>query len=474
MKDSPRTGGPSFLSATLSVARKELLTSFRDRQTTLYTLVLPIILYPFLFWCMIQGSLFVEGKSEHTEVRLGLAAERPDLEPPGLAEALELAPKAALPPGKPNPWSEFDSTSGSAHAPEGPAAQLDRVHVLASRAPLGKEEARAWVRPGAGAAAALATHEGPDAVVYLGGGAEGGRDGAEVLYDSSSPSSRLALARVQKRMPVYVRELRERSAETAGRGGASLEPFLREPARDVAPLPARGAYLLSFILPLLFVIMAVMGAFFPAVDMTCGERERKTAETTLLLPVPRHAVHLGKILAVSVGALLATGLNLSALALSAEHLLHMLPSSGSAQIDVPVRAFLQVAPLLLLFAFFVSAVLTGVAALARTFKEGQALLGPVQILFVIPAMAGTLPGIQLSPALAGIPVINVVLCFRSLLRAEDVALPYAITAASLAALSIAAIALSLWTLSRESLFVSEHGTAWRNFTGLLRSPKGSR
>jgi sodium transport system permease protein len=220
--------------------------------------------------------------------------------------------------------------------------------------------------------------------------------------------------------------------------------------------------------------MSVMGAFFPAVDMTCGERERKTAETTLLLPVPRDAVHLGKILAVCVAAVLATVLNLTALALSAQHLLRMLPSNTGVQVDVPVRALLQVAPLLLLFAFFVSSVLTGTAALARTFKEGQALLGPVQILFVVPAMAGVLPGLELTPALAGIPVINVVLCFRGLLRGDDVALPYAITVLSLAVLTVAAIWTSLWMLSRESMLVSEQGTAWSNFLGLFRSPRGSK
>src|SRR6185503_7512760 len=80
---------PGFLASTLAVARKELVAGLRDRQTTLYTLVLPIVLYPFLFWCMIQGSLFVEGRREHTDVRIGVAAEREGLEPEGLAESLE-------------------------------------------------------------------------------------------------------------------------------------------------------------------------------------------------------------------------------------------------------------------------------------------------------------------------------------------------------------------------------------------------
>jgi sodium transport system permease protein len=439
---------PGFLASTLAVARKELVSGMRDRQTTLYTLVLPILLYPFLFWAMIQGSLFVEGRREHTEVEIGVAARDADLEPAGLAEFLE----------RPE--------SGT---PEGDGAPLNRIRVLSQRAPLSEEAARAWLASRAQPGSA----RGPDAVLYLASDEDGERTGAKILYDSSNPRSQIALARLQARMPGFVRDLRVKAADVSGRTEPALEPFRREVSRDIAPPKARGAYILSLILPLLFVIMAVIGAFFPAVDMTCGERERKTAETTMLLPVPRNAVHLGKILAVCVAALVATTLNLSALGLSAEHLLRMF-RGAAVRVDLPVRAFVQAAPLLLLFAFFVSSILTGVAALARTFKEGQALLGPVQILFVVPAMAGTLPGIQLSPALAGIPVVNVVLCFKSLLRGESIALPYAITACSLAALSVAAIGLSVWTLSRESLLVAEGGTALSRFRGLFRSPRGTR
>lgn len=452
MSGSSDSTRPGFLASTLAVTRKELVAGLRDRQTTLYTLVLPIVLYPFLFWCMIQGSLFVEGRREHTEVRVGVAAEREGLEPEGLAESLEHS----------KPRSGSDDS-----------APLNRLQVLPQRTPVPESDARAWLVPAPEGSKKSSSD--PDAVLYLAADDTGERASAEILYDSSSPKSQIALARLSSRMPAFVRELRERSAAASGRTEPGLDPFRREPSRDVAPPKALGAYLLSFILPLLFVIMAVIGAFFPAVDMTCGERERKTAETTMLLPIPRDAVHLGKILAVCVAAILATTLNISALGLSAEHLLRMLPSRGAAvRVDLPVRAFFQAAPLLLLFAFFVSSILTGVASLARTFKEGQALLGPVQILFVVPAMAGTLPGVELTPALAGIPVVNVVLCFKSLLRGESIALPYAITAASLSALSVAAIALSVWMLSRESQIAGEGGTAWSRFRGLLSSARGSR
>src|SRR6185503_3042394 len=85
--DMKRKVMPSWR-ATLLVARKELVASFRDKQTTLYTILLPIALYPFLFWALIQGALFVQGRQEHTEVRLGVAAAADRSLPGGLTAAL--------------------------------------------------------------------------------------------------------------------------------------------------------------------------------------------------------------------------------------------------------------------------------------------------------------------------------------------------------------------------------------------------
>jgi len=193
----------------------------------------------------------------------------------------------------------------------------------------------------------------------------------------------------------------------------------------------------------------VMGAFYPAVDLTAGERERRTEETTLLLPVPRVAVHQGKILAVCATAVLATALNLAALGLSAGHLVALARLGPEVQIDLPVEAFAAIAPLAVLFALFVSAVLTGIASLARTFQEGQALLGPVQMLFILPAMAGVIPGVELTPGLACVPVLNVVFAFRALLQGRALPLEYAITAISLLACAAIAVWIAVRALSRE-------------------------
>ena len=91
-------------------------------------------------------------------------------------------------------------------------------------------------------------------------------------------------------------------------------------------------------------VVAARGFRAVAVDLTAGEKERSTAETTMLLPLPRSSVLQGKILAVSVTAVMATFLNLLALGLSAEHLLASLSTTTEIQVELPVLALVSVAP----------------------------------------------------------------------------------------------------------------------------------
>jgi sodium transport system permease protein len=466
--------------ATLLVARKELVASFRDKQTTLYTILLPIALYPFIFWAMIQGALFVQGRQEHTAVRLGVVA----------------AADRSVPSGLPAALTHERAVDDATEAPASPPREnLSVVDVETHAGPLDEAGARAWIKPPAAPGTQRATGESkaerPDAVLWLHGpghrtDGDGGVDahadgtqsdagaGAELFYDSTASSSSLAKKRTQKRLPAFAESLRADEARAHGRAPQDLQPFQVDEAKDIAPESRGGAFLLSLLLPMLLVVMTVMGAFYPAVDFTAGERERHTAETTMLLPVPRLAVHQGKILAVCACAVLATTLNLLALGLSAGHLVNMLREGRAIDIVLPVGALVSVLPLALLFAFFVSAVLTGIAALARTFKEGQALLGPVQMLFIFPAMAGAIPGLELTPALCFVPVVNVVLAFRSLLKGQSLPLEYSLTALTLLVLAVAAMWVALRILSRESLVASEKGFSVANLWQVLRSSGGSR
>jgi ABC-type Na+ efflux pump permease subunit len=450
----------SLMKATRIVAWKELVAAFRDRQTTLYTIVLPIAMYPFLFWALIQGALFVQGREERTEVHLGVSAANDAEIPPGLTQALAKRPA---------------DRARNGHEPNTVlAAEKPIAPMVVETDPEKRDEAsaRSWI--GKAPAGERVEKTSPDAVLWLHGPGRPSdtvESGANVYFDSSESRSQIAKKRTLSRLPVYAESLREERARAVGREIDELDPFRIDEPKDIAAEEHGGAFLLSLILPMLLVVMTVIGAFYPAVDFTAGERERNTAETTLLLPVPRLAVHQGKILAVCACAVLATALNLFALALSAGHLVNMMRDTDELAIALPLGALLAVVPLALLFAVFVSAVLTSVAALARTFKEGQALLGPVQMLFLFPAMAGAIPGLELTPPLCFVPVVNVVLSFRAMLKGQWLPLEYALTGLTLLVLAVLAVWIALRILGQESLISSSGRTRFIDRIGFGQTPK---
>ena len=58
--------------------------------------------------------------------------------------------------------------------------------------------------------------------------------------------------------------------------------------------------MLGDIVPMLVIISIMMGAIYPAIDVTAGEKERGTLETLLTLPVTNFELIMSKFLAVSV------------------------------------------------------------------------------------------------------------------------------------------------------------------------------
>ena len=86
--------------------------------------------------------------------------------------------------------------------------------------------------------------------------------------------------------------------------------------RNLAPGSQIGGYVLSKALPLMILLMVLLGAFYPAIDVTAGERERGTLETILTSPIARIDLLLGKILAVTVLASLSGVVNLGSMTLT--------------------------------------------------------------------------------------------------------------------------------------------------------------
>jgi sodium transport system permease protein len=65
-------------------------------------------------------------------------------------------------------------------------------------------------------------------------------------------------------------------------------------------------------------------------------------------------------------------------------------------------------------AVFFSALLLTISLFAKSFKEAQSYLSPLILVILLPAVFGMLPGVELTPRLALIPILNISLVSKEL------------------------------------------------------------
>jgi len=170
---------------------------------------------------------------------------------------------------------------------------------------------------------------------------------------------------------------------------------------------------LATLVPLVLTLMTVTGAVYPAIDLTAGERERGTLEALIAAPISRREVLVAKYVAVVCVALLTAVMNVLAMIATAYGTGLEKTLFGSAGVSLLLIA--QIFTLLGVFAGFFAAVILAITSIARSFKEAQAYLIPVMLLAMGPGVLTLLPGLELTPALALTPLVNIVILTRDLL-----------------------------------------------------------
>ena len=88
----------------------------------------------------------------------------------------------------------------------------------------------------------------------------------------------------------------------------------------MASLDERGGSVWARLFPFLLVMMSLTGAFYPAVDLCAGEKERGTMETLLISPASRGEIVMGKFLTVVLASMMTALLNLLSMGLTAMQL----------------------------------------------------------------------------------------------------------------------------------------------------------
>ena len=388
----------------------ELRSALRERSVLINGILIPLLMYPLMMWVMFSGFLFVTARFESFDSRVeiaGLPAEHRSL-----LERLEDDGRTAI--------AEVDVP------PAGAAAYREEVE---DRLLAGELDA------------ALIFEAAEDALP--------GNAAVSLLSNGSSDQSRTARGRLERALAAERSAWLDRIAEQHGIDGAEWQVF-QVRSNNLATGRQMGQFVMGMMIPLFFVIMIANGCLYPAIDSTAGERERNTWETTSTLATRRIHIVTAKYLYVATMGTVAGALNAAAMVVSFRSFLGPLfarlgggDESGFA-FELPLRSL----PVLLLTAVLLGALIAAammiLAAFARTFKEGQSMVTPVFLLVIFPVVVLNDPSMTFTPALASIPVVNVVLLLRQAIAGNLLWLQLGITVVS----NAAAIVACLWLASR--------------------------
>jgi len=248
----------------------------------------------------------------------------------------------------------------------------------------------------------------------------------QIYFNAASEKSQLAETRVGRVLDRWTDAIARQNLEDSNLPQDLARPF-QFSSHDISHAQERTAAMWAKILPLVVLLWALTGAFYPAVDLCAGEKERGTLETLLCSPAQRSEIVTGKLLTVMVFSLATSILNLLSLGLTGAMVLSHLPISDLApRFGMPplLAQFWLLLALIPVSALF-SALCVALAAFARSTKEGQYYLMPL-ILIALPLVILPMgPGMELTLGNSLIPLTGLVLLLRTLLEGSySAALPY--------------------------------------------------
>jgi sodium transport system permease protein len=206
------------------------------------------------------------------------------------------------------------------------------------------------------------------------------------------------------------------------------------------------------ILPYIFIAFGFLGCMYPAIDLFTGEKERGTIETLLTTPVHRWQILFGKMCVVVLSGLMASTCALFGLFLSIE----VLDIVQVPEILAVIHEVLSLKFIIMLYALlfpltvFFAGVMIPISIYAKSFKEAQSIITPLNVVMVLPAMIGFFPGVELNAITAAIPVVNVVLSTKDLIAGTlDIGL-LSISFGVMVVLAIIAVFISYKQFDNES------------------------
>jgi sodium transport system permease protein len=362
---------------TWIIFRKELKEVLRDRRTLVFMIALPLLVIPALLELAVRFTVEAQRRASTEVLRYAVFDEH---HLPAVTEAFAQA-------------SGFERVTLARREDITAAVAADTIDfALVVNAP--------------SADAGAADSAGPQTTVAL-------------HYDDSVTTDK-----VEERARAVLDSLSERERArrllALGVAGGTHDRLLT-PVRvlkvGTADMRAIFGELLGRALPYIFIIFCYLGALYPAVDLAAGEKERGTLETLLLVPVARSRIVLGKYLVVFTAAMTAAVLSLVSLGAWGAFKGHAVEGAfGAILSSIGALDLALIAAMFVPIAAMFAAILLSISIYARSFKEAQSYAVPLNFLVILPAMLPMLPGVEMTWGWAMVPITNIALAIKELVK----------------------------------------------------------
>jgi len=205
-------------------------------------------------------------------------------------------------------------------------------------------------------------------------------------------------------------------------------------------------------LPYMFILYCFMGAMYPALDLGAGEKERGTIETLLTSPAGRMEILLGKFGVISLSGFLSAISGIIGLFVGLQFMTELpIEIITTMRSIIEIKTIALILSLIVPVSIFFSAVLLSISFYAKSFKEAQSLVTPINILILFPALIGLIPGVDLTWKTALIPIVNISLVTKEIIAETVSSVLLFEVYGSMIILAVGGLFFTRWWFNREEV-----------------------
>lgn len=203
-------------------------------------------------------------------------------------------------------------------------------------------------------------------------------------------------------------------------------------------------------IPYIFILFCFMGCMYPALDLITGEKERGTIETLLTVPASRFKILMGKTITIALVGVVAAAMTIGGMVIGLNFIEGIPPDFLSSISDmISFKFIIMLFAMLLPLSLFFAGVLSAVVVRTSSFKEAQSYVTPMTFVVIIPAMVALMPGVELSWSNAFIPILNVALATKEIIAGTIDIAQYISIVLSLIGFATLAVYISYKQFSQE-------------------------